>query len=175
MLDEKALIRLIRAARIDSKGVSMLSITTDKQQYMPGDIINIEVRFTGNKTIKARSLSATLWCAERKRIQRTRVIDSYDFAREKELGMAPTTNVRTETLEEERTPYERTNELAGSREYNSGETFSGKFIIPGNAPATSHEWGHDNKIDIWKLKAKLDIAWAPDENSEIEIFVGGLE
>jgi hypothetical protein len=49
-----------------------------------------------------------------------------------------------------------------------------RFTLPGDAAPTSHDFGHDNKMNVWKLKIRLDIPFALDENAEAEIFVEGL-
>ena len=49
-----------------------------------------------------------------------------------------------------------------------------QFDLPANATPTSLEFGHDNKITMWKISAKLDLPFATDESCDADVFVEGL-
>ncbi|OIO20979.1 hypothetical protein COV61_01050 [Candidatus Micrarchaeota archaeon CG11_big_fil_rev_8_21_14_0_20_47_5] len=151
----------------------MIEIFLDRGAYEAGESINAEIRLTLKKTVKARGIFAALKCVERKKVKRTRVLDSYDYARDAELGVPRSTNVRTTETEQERVWFLQEKRVAGEGEYKEG-TFQVGFSLPKNAPPTSHEFGHDNLVHVWRLRVKLDVPMALDENAEKEVKVLGL-
>lgn len=151
----------------------MMAIELDATSYMPGDTVRARIRVKPDRPVKARGLYAELVCSERRRKVEQRVMDNYDFEREKELGGFKETHMVSQTSEHESTLFRKEIKVAGENDYSDGE-FEAVFTLPGNAAPTSHEFGHDNKIHVWKLRAKLDIPLAIDENAETEVFVGGL-
>ena len=151
----------------------MITITPDKPSYAAGETVLAKITLSLGKATKARSLVATLSCTERHRVTEQKIMDKYDFDREKEMGGFKETHMYTTTSEHSSALFSEKKEISGAKEYSSGE-FSVSFAIPARGPPTSHEFGHDSKIHIWKLSAKLDIPFALDENAEKEIFVEGL-
>ncbi|VVB66205.1 Uncharacterised protein [Candidatus Gugararchaeum adminiculabundum] len=148
-------------------------ISCDKEKYGAGDEVKVEIGMGLGKQVKARGLYATLVCMERERISNSRVMDQYDYDRQKEMGIVKSTNVYTETREETRERFKQEKKVSGPGFY-SEETFKVAFTLPADAPPTSHEFGHDSKITEWKILLKLDIPMAPDKNDEVEVFVTGL-
>lgn len=151
----------------------MISIETDRQSYAPGQAVDATIRLALAKPVKARGLVARLTCEERRRTTEQRIMDKYDYDREKELGGFKETHMYSTTVESQRTVFDQSRSLSGEMEYADGE-FRVSFAIPAAGPPTSHEFGHDNKIHVWRLRVKLDIPFALDENAEKEIFVEGL-
>ena len=150
----------------------MLSIKLDKDSYKAGDTINVSVELKLSKPVKIRALVVEFACFERKKVKVTRELDDYDFARRRELGLVYTSNVTTEVVEEGSRLFYQKKEFSGGEYCN--ESFDVGFAIPADAPPTSLEFGHDNKTDIWKVFAKLDVPLALDENAEADVFVEGL-
>ncbi|MCX8175528.1 MAG: hypothetical protein N3E51_04975 [Candidatus Micrarchaeota archaeon] len=151
----------------------MISISLDKPEYMPGETIRASITLKLQKPTKARGIYATLSCHEKHRVTEHRIMDKYDFDREKELGLFRETHISSHTAVHEKTLFEKEVRVAGEGVFSSGD-YPLSIELPKNAPPTSHEFGHDNKIHIWKLSVKLDIPLALDLNAEREIFVGGL-
>jgi hypothetical protein len=151
----------------------MIELTPDCDSYSPGSTIIAKISLSLPKPTKARGIFATLVCSERSREKVTKVIDQYDFAREHELGVPRTTELRTEVQERSRERYRQEKQVAGEGTFQSGE-YQVQFQLPEDAPPTSREFGHDNKIHIWTLSVKLDIPLALDANNSKEIFVSGL-
>lgn len=151
----------------------MLSIELDKDTYMPGETVKATIKYAFSKPVSARGLEASLVCFERKQVKTRIVMDQYDYRLEHELGVPKSTNIKTETSEEGRTVFSQKKKLSGQDVYTSGQA-EASFDIPSDAPATSHEFGHDGKIHVWTLSVKLDIPLAFDKNASKEVFVGGL-
>jgi len=151
----------------------MLSISLDRKSYLPGETIRVEVACKLPKLTKARGLFVSLTCTERKRVQTSRTMDQYDYDRARELGVSPTTHIKTQIEERDREWYGKELQAGGEGNYLD-ETFKAQFALPKDAPFTSLEFGHDNQIHIWKVRAKLDIPFAPDENAEADLIVEGL-
>ncbi len=151
----------------------MITIETDKPAYAMGEAIRARITLSLSRPVKARSLVATFSCIERHRVTEQRVMDKYDYDRERELGGFKETHMYTTTSEHARRLSEERKTISGEKEYSSGE-FSVSFAIPARGPPTSREFGHDGKIHAWKLRVTLDIPLAIDENAEKEIFVEGL-
>jgi methionine-rich copper-binding protein CopC len=153
--------------------VGMMRIRLDKGSYWPGEEITATITLDFSKPVKARGLYAKLSCKEREVVEKTEYMTQDDYRRQRELGMQPSSHMKTTTREEEETLFEREVKLSGESEYSSGE-YEVKFTLPADAKPTSHEFGHDKKIHVWKLRARLDIPWALDKKAEKEIFVEGL-
>ena len=152
----------------------MLLIDPDSVSHAAGDTMTASITVILEKPVKARGLFATLVCNERKLVKSTVVLDKYDFERDKEMGQPYSSHMETKTEELGRTAYEQEKKICGERTFSGEEAFTVQFTIPKSAPPTSREFGHDNTIHIWKLRAKLDIPLALDENAEAEIFVEGI-
>ena len=152
----------------------MISISLDRAAYAAGDTIIATISVRQAKPLSARSLSAALVCNERKRIKTQVVLDRYDYDRDKEMGQPYSSHMETKTEERVREAFEQEKKVSEQRTFSGEETFTAQFTLPANAQPTSHEFGHDNAIYIWKVRAKLDIPFAPDEHADAEVFVEGL-
>lgn len=151
----------------------MLTLATDKTGYSAGEEIVATITLSLKKPVNARGIYAVLECQETHKQQQTRPMDQYDYDREKELGIPRSTHLRTSTIYHEEVIFRKEVKVAGEGEFNSGE-FQARIRLPPDAKPTSREYGHDNKIHVWKLKAKLDIPLALDKGATTEIFVDGL-
>lgn len=150
-----------------------LSISPDRDSYAPGETITATISLSLPKPAKARGIFATLACEERSRVQTTRVMTQHELMHERELGIPHTNDIKTEVHETSGMRFPQEKKIRPEGLFGSG-IFKVEFQLPPDAPPTSREFGHDNKIHIWKLRAKLDIPLAPDINTEKEIFVSGL-
>ena len=151
----------------------MIKINFSKSSYWPGEEVDAEVTVSFGKPIKARGLYAILECMEKKHVVTKRYLDHYDFERMKELGITPSTNISVTHREEQNKIFEKEFQIGGERAYYK-ENFPLRFSLPKDAAPTSHDFGHDNMIHVWKLKIRLDVPMALDKNAEAEIFVEGL-
>ncbi|MFA5106628.1 MAG: hypothetical protein WC506_06745 [Candidatus Micrarchaeia archaeon] len=151
----------------------MMRIELDKDSYMPGETVKATVKYSFSSPVSARKLEASLVCMERKQVKTHTVMDQDDYRIEKELGIPKSTNIKTETSEQSSTAFSQKKELGGQNIYTNGQA-EVSFELPQDAPATSHEFGHDGKIHVWTLSVKLDIPMAFDKNASKEVFVGGL-
>jgi hypothetical protein len=151
----------------------MIKITFSKSSYWPGEEVDAEIFVSLGKPVKARGLYGVVEGIERKHVVTKKYLDHYDYERMKEMGVTPSTNITVSHREEHNKIFHKEFRIAGEKEY-SKETFTVKFLLPKDAAPTSHDFGHDNKINIWRLKIRLDIPFALDENAEAEIFVEGL-
>ncbi len=151
----------------------MITIALDKPSYSPGETVLATIGIKMKKPARARSLLATLSCEERHRVVEQKVMDNYDFERERELGGFKETHLYQVTSEHSNRLFHDKKVVSGEKEYSSGE-YSVSFVIPPGGPPTSREFGHDGKIHVWKLHVKLDLPLAIDENAEKEVFVEGL-
>lgn len=152
----------------------MMSITLDRDSYAAGDTVQATITLVLKKPVRARGLVARLVCVERHKVTEQRIMDNYDYAREKELGGFKETHLQAVTSVHENIRFEAKKDIDGEKEYAGGE-YSVSFQLPQNAAPTSHEFGHDNKTFVWKLSAKLDIPFAIDENAEKEVLSKGCE
>jgi hypothetical protein len=151
----------------------MIAIETDRGAYAPGDVITVTVKLSLGKKTAARGLYVRLACNERKLVKTTTVMDRYDYDRDKEMSIPYTSHMETKTEERSHLFFEQEKKVCGDGEFLEGE-YATRFLLPKNAPPTSHDFGHDNLIHAWKVSAKLDLPFALDVNSEKEIFVSGL-
>ncbi|MFA6328272.1 MAG: hypothetical protein WCY41_02420 [Candidatus Micrarchaeia archaeon] len=152
----------------------MLSVSLDRASYSAGDTISATISVRQQKPLEARGLSAALACSARKMVKTTVVLDRYDYDRDREMGQPYSSHMETKTEERGSTAFEQEKQVCGKRTFSGDETFTVQFTLPANAAPTSREFGHDNAIYIWKLRVKLDIPFAIDENAEAEVFVEGL-
>jgi len=152
----------------------MISISLDRASYSAGDTISATISVRQQKPLNARSLSATLVCAERKQVKTTVVLDRYDYDRDREMGQPYSSHMETKTEERSRTAFEQSKQACGQHTFSGEEQFIVQFLLPQDAKPTSYEFGHDGAIYVWKVRAKLDIPMAPDEHAEAEVFVQGL-
>lgn len=152
----------------------MISISLDRASYSAGDTMSATISVRQQKPLKARSLTATLSCKERKQVKTTVVLDRYDYDRDKEIGQPYASHMETRTEERTRSAFEQAKQACGEHIFSGEESFIVQFLLPMDAKPTSYEFGHDNAIYVWKVRAKLDIPMAPDEHAEAEVFVQGL-
>ncbi|MEM4272686.1 MAG: hypothetical protein QXH30_03775 [Candidatus Bilamarchaeaceae archaeon] len=151
----------------------MIKIAFSKHSYRPGEQVEADVLVLLEKPVKARGLYGIIQCIETKHVVTKKHLDYYDYERMKEIGVVPSTNIEISHREEHNKLFYKELLICGEKEYRR-ERFPVRFFLPKEAAPTSHDFGHDNKIHVWKLKVKLDIPFAPDENGEAEIFVDGL-
>lgn len=151
----------------------MFEISLDKPSYRAGETVVATVHVKLDKPVSGRGLFADLICRERKRVKYRTVMDKYDYDREHELGVARSSHIQETKSEEERIWFKESKRLSDVKDLREGD-FQVQFVLPKNAPATSKEFGHDNLIHVWRIKAKIDIPFRIDINSEKEVFVEGL-
>jgi len=151
----------------------MLTIETDRRAYPAGCEINAIVSLRRDKPVKARGLFVRLTCTERRQVKNSVVLDRYDYDRDKEIGMPYSSHMETRVSEHTKKLFEQEIKVCGEEEFLEGK-YSVLFILPKNAKPTSREFGHDDRIHVWRISAKLDIPFAIDENAEEEIVVAGL-
>jgi len=151
----------------------MITITLDKDAYLAGEVIRATITVKTGKPKKARALYAKLVCNERRRVKVSRTMDKYDYDRDNEIGLVKSTHLETAIEERSGELFSQEKKVAGDGTYSEG-TYEAEFALPDDAAPTSYEFGHDDKIHIWKLYVKLDVPFALDENAEKEVFVGGL-
>jgi len=152
----------------------MISISLDRASYSAGETITATISVRLAKPIKARGIFATLSCHRHRKIKTQVVLDKYDFERDREMSQPYASHMETRTEEREENIFSQEKAAAGAREFSGEETFAVSFTLPQNAAPTSHEFGHDNTTHVWKVRVKLDIPFAIDENAEAEVFVEGL-
>ncbi|MCX6771342.1 MAG: hypothetical protein NTX79_04770 [Candidatus Micrarchaeota archaeon] len=152
----------------------MISVSLDRASYAAGDTITATISVSQQKPLSARGLSAALSCTERRQVKTEVQLDKYDFDRDEKLGIPYSSNMATKTEELDSVISSQEKALSGAREFFGEEKFTAQFALPPDAAPTSREFGHDSTIHIWKLRAKLDIPMAMDENAETEVFVEGL-
>ncbi len=151
----------------------MITIELDRGSYRGGETVKAKITLSFSKPVNARALEAKLVCLERKIIKTQTIMDHSDYRDEKDLGISRSTHIKTDISEENRTVFSQVKKIGAQAAYTTGE-FDVDFTLPANAPATSHEFGHDNKTDVWTLHVKLDIPFALDKNASKEVIVGGL-
>ncbi|MFA5412632.1 MAG: hypothetical protein WC350_04785 [Candidatus Micrarchaeia archaeon] len=120
------------------------------------------------KPVRARSLSARLYCVEQKKVESTREMARDDYRMDRELGVQRSTHLRTTTSVMETVAYAETKEVSGEKEYKSGR-YEVEFSIPSSAPG-SQPWSGGRKV-TWRMEAKLDIPMSMDVSSSAEIEV----
>jgi len=152
----------------------MITISLDRASYAAGGIIIAAISVSRQKAAKARGLYAALSCTERKMVKTQVMLDKYDFERDREMGQPYSSHMETKTETREGIIFSQEKKICGEREFSGEETFTVQFILPQNAAPTSMEFGHDNTIHIWTLRARLDIPFAIDENADADVFVEGL-
>jgi len=151
----------------------MLAIETDRDAYSAGDTVIATVKLSLDKRTKARGVYVRLVCKERKMVKTTTVMDRYDYDRDREMSVPYSSHMETKTEERTKNWFEQEKKVCGEGEFVEG-TYEVRFSLPKNAPPTSHEFGHDNLIHVWKISAKLDVPFAIDKNAQKEIFIEGL-
>lgn len=149
------------------------SIQTNRQEYLPGDTILARIRIKSQNPINARAVYAIVYCHEKKKVMRYITIPPDEIRRIRELGMEVTSTVK-QTYALEEMDKHKIEKKVGEKASYQVHVFDVSFELPKNARPTSHIMGHDDRIVIWKIKAKIDIPLAPDMNVEKEIIVSGL-
>ena len=151
----------------------MITIRFLKPSYWPGEEVEAEIVLSLRNPVRSRGLYGIVDCVEKKHVVTKKYLDQYDYDRMKELGVTPSTNIQVSHREEQNKLFHREFKISGEREYYK-ETFPVRLFLPKDAVPTSHDFGHDNKIHVWRLRVRLDIPLAIDKNAEAEIFVEGL-
>lgn len=147
-----------------------VTIIPDKNSYYGGQTVTAEITLKFKKPIKMRGIQAELYCHQKQRIKKRWQMDTHDYRLDTELGIPRYRNVKTRFVHTASVIHKRTKKIAGEGEY-SKETFKVKLDLPYDAPLTSYEFGHDNKIYKWFLKVKLDVPLNVDKNAKTEILV----
>ncbi|VVB98622.1 Uncharacterised protein [uncultured archaeon] len=150
-----------------------MAIFLNKSEYRAGDEVEATIRLDLGKPTKARGLFATLIGTEQKKTTRTRHIPQAEIEEKRRLGLYTEVPFTQETQIEDRVIFQEEKKVAGEGAFEKGE-YNISIRLPPGAPPTSREFGHDNKINVWKLNVKLDIPFAIDVNASHEVFVGGL-
>lgn len=150
-----------------------MSIELNKGEYYPGEEIQAIINLNLEKPVKARGIFATLLCAQKQKRKYTRHIPLAEIEEKKRLGLYTEVPFTYEERIEERTAFHEEKQVSGEAFYQKGE-YSVKFRLPADALPTSRVFGHDDKITVWTLGAKLDVPFALDINAQTEIQVAGL-
>lgn len=152
--------------------MNRITIETDKDAYAPGETIRIHLVLELDKPTQARQLVVGLSWREKKRSTGYTALSPDEIRRMRELGLEPTTTIRPTSREEEGERLMDQDLLAGEGEFRSGE-YGVELNLPSDARPTSYEMGHDDRVDVWKVRAKLDIPMGLDIGAEKEIVVTG--
>ncbi|MEW6528887.1 MAG: hypothetical protein AB1391_03290 [Candidatus Micrarchaeota archaeon] len=150
-----------------------ISIFLNKSEYNAGDELEATIQFDLDNTVKANGIYAKLMCMEKKKTIHTRHIPHSEIEERKNLGLYTEVPFTQTEVITEKMIYNEEKKIAGAGNYQKNE-FRIMFAIPRNAVPTSIEFGHDNKINIWKLHVKINIPFALDINATHDIFVAGL-
>ena len=150
-----------------------IHIICDKESYNPGEEIHITVELHFDGPVKARAIYAQLYCMEKFKRTTTRAVPYAEIQEKKRLGLYVDEGYTQEERIDEQNKMVVEKKLGGEKSYRTDE-LKASLRLPGNANPTSHEFGHDNKITVWKLDIKVDIPLAPDIHEVKEIFVAGL-
>jgi len=151
----------------------MLFVQLDKDVYYPGAKLTAFITVSAKKKIKARRLVARLACHERRLVKKQVINDRYDFDRDKEMSIPYSSHMEERVEQLSTVCFEDEKDACGETELVGENTFKVEFFIPKTAEPTSHEFGHDNRIFIWKLHVKLDVPFGIDKNAVKEVVVQG--
>jgi len=147
-------------------------LSVDKGEYASGETVKAMMRLSLGKPTKARQLVAILYCDEMTKVSVERVMTDFERQQRREIGLFADTHLKKDTSYRHKIIHRQEKKVAGEGEFSSGE-YEIEFVLPADALPTDHEYGHNNRIIEWKLKAKLDIPFALDINAEKEIVVSG--
>lgn len=150
-----------------------ITIDLSKSEYRAGEEVAAIIRVHLENPVQARGVYASLTCMEKKKVRYTRYMPHAEIEERRKLGLYTDVPFRQEERVEEGVAFSEEKRVAGEGNYQRWE-FMVKFRLPGNASPTSHEFGHDNRINVWKLHVKLDVPFALDVNADKEVLVGGL-
>ncbi len=154
-------------AQLNAVG-SRIKIIPNSATCAAGDRVSATIVLDLKRPVKARSLSARLYCIEQKKVAVSREMDRYDYRLDTELGIPRSTHLRTTTSVSESVVFAETKEISGEKEYNDS-SYSVEFRIPESAPHSQH-WANGRKV-TWRMEAKLDIPMSMDVSSNAEIQV----
>lgn len=147
---------------------SKISISPMNTGYSIGGKVSAIIILELKKPVRARALSARLYCIEEKKVENMREMNRDEYRINRELGLQVSTNLRTVTSVRQTVAYAETKEVSGEKEYRSGR-YSVDFTIPASAPRTQG-WMNGRKV-TWRMEAKLDIPMSMDVSSNAEIEV----
>lgn len=153
--------------------MQQIVIEPDKKSYHPDEIVKIKIMLKLKELVNANAIYAIVYCYEKKKKEKYVPIPHDEMMRMKELGFHITTNIKRIEEYVEGKVYNDEIKIAGKGKYLN-QIFEAWVRLPPNATRTSYVFGHDNKINVWRVKVKIDIPFAPDINVEKEIFVAGL-
>ncbi|MBI2079634.1 hypothetical protein HYT84_02625 [Candidatus Micrarchaeota archaeon] len=150
-----------------------VKIETNKREYDPGELIFAKVHLNLKEPTNARSIHATLYCHEEKKVTSYTIIPQDEMMRMRELGLQIYTNVKQVQRVEQCDTHRSEKTVAYEGTYQK-EKFEISFELPKNCQPSSNIMGHDNRITKWMLKIRINIPFSTDINVEKEIFVKGL-
>jgi hypothetical protein len=135
-------------------------LEVDPTVLLPGRRASVTVRFTPDRNLRARGVSAALRCVERYRYDTT----------ETTAGPNGTGQVRSVTHTDHHEIHRLDFELAGPLAMAAGEQQTWRFEVevPGLGPATFE--GEELRCD-WTLEAKVDLPMRFDERLERGVLV----
>lgn len=147
---------------------SRIRIIPNSTNCSAGGRVSATIILDLKKPVRARSLSARLYCTEEKKIVVRREMDTYDYRLERELGIQRSTHLQASTRISESVVFAETKEISGEKEY-SDSAYSVEFIIPESAPRSQY-WVNGRKV-TWRIEAKLDIPMSMDVSANAVIEV----
>lgn len=148
-------------------------IELDKTSYVADDTVKAKIMLRLSEPINSNGIYATIYCYEKRKIEKYAPIPPDEILRMKELGIPIATHVKKIEETTEGNVHSEERKIAGKGRYFN-QTFEVEFKLPKNAAPTSYALGHDNKISIWRIKVKIDIPFALDISAEKDVFVAGL-
>lgn len=150
-----------------------IEIFTDKEEYMPGEVIRARVQIRLDKPVKIRGVHAYLILLEDIKSKTTRAVPLSEVNERERLGLYTDVQFTYEERVDHHAHTVSESLLDGEGAIHEKE-YQLSMRLPDDASPTSREFGHDNKIVLWNLDVKLDIPLAPDIHGVKEIFIGGL-
>jgi len=135
---------------------SKISISPRDTGHNIGGKVSAIIILELKKPVRARALSARLYCVEEKKVEGRREMNRDEYRINRELGLQVSTNLRTLTSVSETVAFAETKEVSGEKEYQSGR-YSVEFSIPDSAPRTQG-WMNGRKV-TWKPSWTYPCPW----------------
>ncbi len=151
----------------------MISIKFSKSSYYPGETIQMQISFDFKNEIKIRGVYLYLVSKEVIKKEVYRHITHDEAMRLKEMG------IHTDKSVERHEHIERREKVYAEKKILPEGVLRKQVVvesikIPDNATPTSYEFGHDNMINEWYIKVKVDIPFAVDINHLEKVVISGL-